>query len=496
MKKETLINITGGVLLVGATAIGARQILRERAPNDSESPGVKQTTDLNLESSNLKEILTGKSQDEIETLKSNYFAIAQNFQNLYGQRISVEGDRIGSILDSDVESELNKEAKNNVVLGALISERFFPDKVRVSDDYNTVTFEENTVLDLNNPLNLSITAAFIENIFLFEQSLSGLNNGEIVVFYALPTPEEIDRENRDLKWLANADVNIVIELGSFAILPKDHLVKMSRILQELEVNKIPFPKEIKFKNPSPEDPGGSYYNSKTDRPFSIVIYNSTDSDTEAHEIGHFVSDAHNMDQASDNLTAHSQDAFTQMIDGIKEKFNTTDSVTETVDLVEEYANKFRMYFQDGDTFRYLILNAQSDIEKEVLLQEYRFFKELFNNREFRADGVLVKKLEDVEIKAGNIIEITDTDTERPGIFLRPSPTLGIDASYPVAWDEDEVKILEGPQYFTDTDGRTVEMWRVRLGNYFYDKFYESKNENGGLIDGWMSSEWFGRLVSN
>lgn len=498
MKKETL----AGLGLLGGIAGGVSLIsvqLADRFNEENSPPELPQTPSTRDFSAEIKRLVGTKEKNTVRTLLANYEISWQSLEFVYSTAASIDGSSLGSTLSDEAISGIEQRA-NEVVLGSAYLAQLLlppaeslkidisPDKLRLGD----VEF------NLKDSFELQVAASILRLKLAQYGEFSGLVGIARGVRVLIDQTEEVSKDKAfkrltdELEWLAQAKdrPKITLEKGSYALLPTESLVTLSRLMKHTSLAGIPYPREIIFTPWRNGAPGVGWYlgADNAGHPFAVVITNRSDKDGLVHEWGHSVSFAYQMPSADPQLNAYSQGAFDAKIQGrpIKAQNN-----------VEEYANAFNRYFMEGDGFRKSIIEGEGDRTSQGLeREEYRFMKNLFAGQEFRWNGIPPVRLnerlgEDTRLEIGDVIEITDTDIERPGIFLRPTPSLAIDPNYPTVWDRYSVKIVGGPEFLYDKRGREVVMWEVEVGDFSTHTKEFFQDIRGPQRD-WISQEWLGR----
>lgn len=470
-------------VISGASGASFEYWWLQNIPSDLQSEALKELTDYEGQ---FRSIAESRFEGKFDGLVGNYGKTSLEFERIFAQTLSiVDLGKLGSS-GPPIVSVISQKAYEHVISGVYLAKLALPitDTIQISPDRKNVVFGS-VELDFNNPLHIHLADAILRtkfNLYLMSRWPSLDRRGDY---------KKSQQDLKDLAWFAQqSNLPIfVIEPGSFAIIPKDHLLSISRVLQLLRQIDIPFPSVFRFKNweginNERHMEGAGYYEGYKNRiPFRITITNVAGSETVEHEIGHFISDASHKPESQPRLKEFSQEAFEQIIEAIEE-----------TDLVEEYAEAFVRSYRHGNTFRESIIQSKG-AKKAILAAEYNFFKALFNGQEFRNEGGLVKHLDpEAKISQGDVITISDTDIEVQGILLRPIPSLAKHPSFPIVEDNYKVRIIGGPVVIKDEQGKEVEMWQVQVVNL------DIVNEQLAWFalpqfQGWISRQWFGEVVN-
>lgn len=489
--------------LISATAVlavtlGAIFGTRECTDEQSKPKPSTSTTPINpglTRSEEINQLLATSSEIQKQILLQNYLSTSDEFQRIFSRQITFDQRRLGS-LNPEVINNINQQAIEHVADGANLAKLLLPPeeavKIHLDGTRRQLTIDD-LELNLNNNLQFHLAASLIR-----------LKIEELLAPDKI-NPHLVRNEVENLQWLAKTNPPIVIESGSFAILPKKTLVMTARLLRSFQEAKIPAPRETYFKNWQPGDSGGAWYEHRDyPHPFRITVTNASDEKGLVHEAGHHVSGVWVLDPNNTQLVSFSQESFAALIGTLRQKLDA--KPLSKKDMEEEYANAFNQYFLQGDAFRRSLTQSDpTDHQTIINKQEYRFMNSVFGGRHFSNEGLALDTLvKEVPIQIGDILRIVDPDVETPGILLRQKPTLTINPDLPVVWDSNYVQVIDGPIAASDPQGRKVEMWKVRLGFYISEGTYLYPDTQkrikfipyGKNVEGWISKEWLGRIIQN
>lgn len=491
--RNPLLAAAATVVIFGSGAILGHQYT-ERESNSSQDE-----TEATITVDNAPEVLSSPIDIEAltqETDPSNliqrYFRVSQNFENIFVQETSIDGSNLGNLSKRTI-NEIETNVKTLVLEGAQLNNLISPnqqDQIQVSEQKDSLVIN-NIEYDFNDNFQLQIAASIVKTKLRIDNILLSGSDYDY--------KGDLDKDIKNLEWLRQANINVSVDTNSFALVPTEHLLTMSKILQKSNELGIPYPSQIRFSHYNRGDSGAAWYQgSNFEDPFRITITNVATSTAVVHEFAHYFSDltAVNEDQNDNYFSQQSfDDMLLRLADGSDNNeqltsFVTNQKYTQERKLREEYAESFLAYFYYGTDFRWRIVRSEPGSQEwKILISEYQFMQGVFKGEEFTHSGRPVEKLPKNEpLSVGNVVKITDTDFIHPGIFLRPEANLDKNLEYPVVWDEDTLKIIGGPQTIIDEKGTEVELWNVLK---VYDDGYRLYETDDS---GWISREWFSQIL--
>lgn len=298
--------------------------------------------------------------------------------------------------------------------------------------------------------------------------------------------EEAISNLKDLIWLSSHKLPIEFRSDSYSFPDTQILINMSRFYQTITELGYPIPSHIVFGQHSRKDIGAGWYVRETD---TVIVTSRAGESAEIHEEAHH--------QADEN-TEFSQEKFNQIfLDAIgktgadyKQKdFYVSDypltknSQGET--LTEEYAEVIEAYFTDGVGFRHQLklLYETSNPAFEVKKAQYEFAQEFFGGKQYLINGEIFTS------EHGSVFTIDDPDpNQTSGIYLREEPKVGDENGRPKIFDQELVRVLDGPREMTFSSGETVSAWKVEL------VYKEGDNYNSTGLEGWIWDIWLGDRI--
>lgn len=375
--------------------------------------------------------------------------------------------------------------------------------------------------DLNNPWQFQVLFALVDlrlEKFALQSELKAKRIKE-EEYLELANHNVLDWQA--ISWLTNQELKTGFTKNSLLFVDAKSLARFARILKEINQLGYPAP-AFGFFGAHPSSGGGFIPKDNSD--FSdhtafdrIDQFGSVDS--LIHEIAHHVA------KVSAGINSQfSQSSFNQLMDNAertnlpsvreKHEIHFYAPLSERDSRVEQYAYFFEKYVNNGDGLRAAIaqIRQKDPAAANILQAEYDFFKRLFKGKEFARDGLIADQLKlpqqeltppATEIKPtyqiGQRVIIHDKDTDRPGIFLRPSPAGHVETDTKAVFDGDDVEILEGPFVIKrqnwDKQGKPiledVNWWKVRI-KYQEELGYSKIGYQDG--EGWISEEWLGRII--
>lgn len=379
--------------------------------------------------------------------------------------------------------------------------------------------------DLNNPFQFQIVFALtslkldekvqsedLENEIEIHPKSASANNSERV--QNLQTEIHLNHlDQKAIIWLNEQYPSTGFTPDSILFINPQSLARFARTLRLLNQLGYPYPR-IGLLGPNAQFGGmfveKGYYASN----HTVVDYADRfgSVDSLVHEFGHYVAKI-----STDVNPEFSQGNFNQLMDRI-ETTNLPLVTNENEvhfyipakyrkDRKEQYAYFFESFVNDGEGLRKNIAYKRNEdpAAANILNAEYDFFKSFFQGKEFVRDGLTqeeltIKRQPEKSYSIGQRIIIADTDQERPGIFLRPSPAGAITPDTPTVFDGDDVEIVEGPfvikRQTWDDQGKPIiidkNWWRVRI--YFQEALGRTKVGRQTGAEGWISEEWFGKVM--
>lgn len=281
-------------------------------------------------------------------------------------------------------------------------------------------------------------------------------------------------EQKDLLWIAKSGVNIKIEDNFQVHFSESDLILLSRSLQILERANIPYPRKIEYRQKTEGEQRAFYKNHNSQDPFSIVITEDHDSSTIFHEMGHYVADVRLSPGLENNLDlqAYSQEAFNALLKDYQKQARTRNArlfffneyLSEDEIPIEEYAEAFKAFFQDGKTARQQIREEANPATKLLRMYEYIFFKSVNKGVEYQF-GLPVEFIglnEDV-FKYDQLI-VNELDLNKSGVEVYSEPKVSSERRYHIT-DGESAIVLDGPEVEITQNG-TEEFWKVK---YVYIK---------------------------
>lgn len=400
-------------------------------------------------------------------------------------------------------------AKDDRVAEAVVS----PDKLQVKLDGH--------LYDLTDPWQFQMVFAltsFKVNAADFEISLNNPNYADIrkQILKQL-AKNELNQES--ILWLKDQELKTGWVPDGALLLNPNHLANFARALKLVGELGYPTPRFGFF---GPHDKYGAIFLGEDQYTSTHTIINYANwggiINFLVHEVGHDISWL----SAKINL-AFSQEAFNRLMDQVertnkpllKENKNPLDLYAPEGSAnkrIEQYANLFSAYLVEGDSLRKKIeyLRAEDPAAANILEAGYNFFKEWSNGQEFDEDiltekeitarlEILQPKKEAKNYQINQLVSIVDKDSQRPGILLRLSPAASIQVDSPAVFDEDNVRIIEGPlitkRQNWDSQGRPfledVRWWRVRIVDQSSESYSLVGNRYGE--EGWVQESWFGGI---
>lgn len=335
---------------------------------------------------------------------ANYF-----YENIFSQRVSSDG-QVFSTGNPEGTDEIEEKVKEHVYNGFCIASNIDAYAGRIEANENSAIID-GVKFELNNTLEFHAAAAILANL------ISQVEN--VDSYYK----ELLDYEIEDLKKLKTLDLEIKIEDGSFALIPKNYLVQLSRIEQIMQSIGLPGVDTITFKKYELQDHGaGWYWKNLNTNTREIMITNNSDTNTIPHEYGHYVSEFLNglegYGGGMDDFTAPYEEL--KSLNGFPTSYDTPHQTHNgyVMNPTEEYAEAFRRYVTGYS-------NSYDQIQIPNMIDfENSFFNEVFGGKIFNDLGIEMKKIEsDHEIMVGERFWI-----QGPSSYT--GPTYYVNLEYP------------------------------------------------------------------
>lgn len=322
-----------------------------------------------------------------------------------------------------------------------------------------------------------------------------------------------------LLWLKNQNLNNGFTKDSLLLIEPQSLSRFARTLKLIDNLGYPPPRAGIF-GPDAKYGGRFVAKGELSSEHTTIDYGDRYGSINSliHELGHYLAEV-----SKETNPEFSQSAFNKLLDQVERENLPTVANKETVHFytppdyrinrTEQYAYYFEEFVNNGENLRGKISQKRQEdpYAANILDAEYDFFKRLFKGKEFIVDGLTweelqtrIKKDKPVAEKQksyqiGQIVTISDNDTRRPGILLRPSPNGPIYTDSKAVFDQDDIQILEGPFVIKhqtwDQQGKPIfvdiNWWKVKI-------IYQPPNSSqlvGSQYGekGWISEEWFGEI---
>lgn len=409
--------------------------------------------------------------------------------------------------------QFRQVAQDHLLIGAYILNRESESvvaKAKTSrNEQTTVTIDDNEY-SLENLYEFhqahSLITLKLERILLnrsLDDSTNDQKRGEI--------RQELVENQLDweaIKWLKTQNLEVGASQNSVLFTDSSSLATFARTLRFAKKNNHNIPR-IALLGPDALYGGRFVTKGKQLTKVTIIDYNNDGNIYSlVHELAHSI---------QDEKGPFSQQKFNELMDAVEEenlkKVKDLDNVYFYINQEnkrerdEQYAYFFANYFMDGEGLRKRIetLSVEDPYAAYIILAQYNFFKALFQDHEFRRKGLTEKELspkveKPKKYEVGQIITVSDKDTQNPGVLLRSTPAGPARENDSAVFDGDAIIILNDSPVSVKYSRYDYELRAiVDIEDYWYYVRIHSRGSLGisrlgdQMGTGFMKENYFGEL---